>query len=462
MIRDGLEAHSDDAARPQGPNGALPAAWIPGDGRRGMRLSTLIALRWRGLAGQVIVLGVAGPVLGLELPLAWCIALVSISAALNFVLISLERRKRQLQGWESAAVLGFDTVQLAALLFLNGGVLNPFAVLLVAPVALAAATLPTAFVAAEIAGAVACVVFLSFWSWPLPSNLDAFFEIPLPYKVAVSAALIAAIGFTGSYAWRASKEAEQMELALNLTQQVLAREQRLSALGALAAAAAHELGTPLATIQVVSRELARGAKDPEVQEDARLLIEQAERCREILKRLTEAPETPDAMHDRITLRQFLNEAVEPHQGGPIRVEAVVTGPAGAVAPEIRRLPEIFHAFSTLIDNATDFARSEVLVRARFDTSTIQIEVHDDGPGFSAEMLTKLGAPYVTSRPHGEGSRSGHLGMGLGFFIAKTLLEKTGASVSHHNDRRGGAVVTARWPRSALEAPAEREFLSGGA
>ena len=158
------------------------------------------------------------------------------------------------------------------------------------------------------------------------------------------------------------------------------------------------------------------------------------------------------MHARLTLLQFLNEVIEPHVGGPIRVEAVVTGPPGEVAPEIRRMPEILHAMTTFVENATDFARSEILVSARFDDETISVEVRDDGPGFAAEVLSRLGQPYVTTRPHGEGSRSGHAGMGLGFFIAKQLLERSGAEVDVRNNRKSGAVVSAKWPRAKLQDP----------
>jgi two-component system sensor histidine kinase RegB len=243
-----------------------------------------------------------------------------------------------------------------------------------------------------------------------------------------------------------------MELALSVTQTVLAREQRLSALGGLAAAAAHELGTPLATISVVAREMVRSAPDDAVREDAELLVSQAERCREILLRLTEEPETDDAVHARMTLLQFANEVIEPHLDTPIRVEAVVAGPPGRRPPEIRRMPEVLHAMTSLVENAVDFARSEVLVSVRFDDVGVAVEVRDDGPGFSSEILGRLGQPYVTSRPSGEGSRSGHVGMGLGFFIAKTLLERTGAVMEFHNGRRGGAVIAARWRRVEIEAP----------
>lgn len=448
-----------DSPAPHGPQetveGFLPLTFLAGRGR--LQTGTLVSLRWRGILGQVLVLAICAWGLGLDIPWAWCGPLVVLAAALNLVLMGLARRQRERPDWENVAVLAFDTLQLAVLVFVTGGVSNPFSLLLVAPIALAAAASRLVYVLAMVALGFACVLVLSLWAWPLPSPLNETLTLTPVYRWGVSIALASTMAFTANYAWRASQEAERMEIALNVAQQVLAREQRLSALGALAAAAAHELGTPLATIQVVSRELARGAEPGPLREDAELLIAQAERCREILRRLTEAPEASDAMHERLTLGQLLNEVIEPHLGGEIQIEGVLSGPLGAEPPEVRRMPEILHAMTTLIENAADFAKLEVLVRARYDNHAVTIEIQDDGPGFAPEIIARLGQPYVTTRPQGEGSRSGHEGMGLGFFIAKTLLEKSGAVVTFHNGKRGGAVVAARWPRMAIEAPVSRDF-----
>ncbi len=454
-----------DSPAATGPQGQADGAYLPwtfGAGRGRLRMNTLITLRWRGIAGQVAVLAVCALWLRLAIPWAYCGPLVAASVVLNLTLYGLDQRQRRSPDWETVAVLAFDTLQLSALVYFTGGLANPFAFLLVAPIALAAAAARSAYVVAMVALGFACVIVLTVWSWPLPAPLGEGVRFSAHYALGVSIALAAAIGFTASYAWRASQEAERMEIALNVAQQVLAREQKLSALGALAAAAAHELGTPLATIQIVSKELARGAAPGVLREDAELLVEQAERCREILRRLTEAPEASDAMHERLTLAQLLNEVIEPHLGGEIRIEGVLSGPPGSTPPEIRRLPEMLHAMTTLIENAADFAKLEVLVRARYDERAVVIEIQDDGPGFAPEILSRLGQPYVTSRPQGEGSRSGHEGMGLGFFIAKTLLEKSGAVVSFENSRRGGALVAARWPRESIEAPALRDFSTLGA
>ncbi|WP_309090976.1 ActS/PrrB/RegB family redox-sensitive histidine kinase, partial [Phenylobacterium sp.] len=353
---------------------------------------------------------------------------------------------------EAVAHLSLDILQMAVFLALIGGTANPFIVLLIVPVALAAATQPRKALLAVGALAAVAALVLTVLSLPFPAATPQP-RLTLEYRLLAALANIAGMALVAAYVRQSAEEAARMTLALDVTQAVLAREQRLSALGALAAAAAHELGTPLATISIVAKEMAREAPTPQVREDAELLISQAERCREILKRLSETPDqASDEVHERLSLRQLVQEVIEPHAAiKDVRVEAIVTGAKGVRAPDIRRLPEITHAMTTFVENAVDFATSEVLVTARFDVDTVSIEVRDDGPGFAPEILAKLGEPYVTSRPGVEGGRTGHVGMGLGFFIAKTLLERTGAEVSFQNGRPRGAVVSARWPRQTIEA-----------
>ena len=373
------------------------------------------------LAGQAVTLAVTAAWLRYPAPYLACFAVIGVGAAANLIISVSPMSRRTARDPEAAAQLAFDVVQLGAMLYLTGGVANPFALLMIAPVTLAGASLPFRYAAGVAAFAVA---------------------------------LIAGIAFACGYAHQAATEAARMELALNVTETVLAREQRLSALGALAAAAAHELGTPLATISVVAKEIARDAPEGALRDDAILLQAQAQRCRDILKRLAETPDAGDVLHERMSLLQFVREVVEPYaEESAVRVEAVVSGSPGVDAPDVLRRPEVLHAMTSIVENAFDFARTEILVTARFDAATVSVEVRDDGPGFAPEVLAKLGEPYVTSRPGAEGSRTGHVGMGLGFFIAKTLLERTGAIVEFRNGRRGGAIVAARWPRTRIEAPA---------
>jgi len=422
-----------------------------GPQRTRLRARTLIVLRWLAIAGQTAAVIVTGLVLKFPIPYLPCFVLIGLSVWLNIALALSPSTRRASRAWEVASHLAFDITQLATLLFFTGGIVNPFCLLLIAPVTIGAANLPLRYALSLGLLAMAAAVLITVWSMPVPWA-DGTVVLPLLFRLGAALALVVGIAFTGGYAFQAASESARMELALNVAESVVAREQRVSALGALAAAAAHELGTPLATIAVVAKELARESPEGPLRDDAWLLVDQAQRCRDILRRLAETPDAGDAMHERMTLLQFVREVVEPYVGkGPVRVEAVVTGPPGMAAPDLRRRQEVLRAMTSIVENAFDFARAEILVTARFDATSITVEVRDDGPGFSPEVLAKLGEPYVTSRPAAEGSRTGHVGMGLGFFIAKTLLERTGAVVEFRNGSRGGATVTARWPRARMEA-----------
>ncbi|HEX4709917.1 ActS/PrrB/RegB family redox-sensitive histidine kinase [Phenylobacterium sp.] len=427
--------------------------WSEGAVHRGrLRVRTLVTLRWLVVAGEVALLLLV-MAMGFAAPYPLCFAVVGAGAWLNLLTGVASPGQRVFGDREAAIQLSIDLLLISTLIFLTGGTSNPFILILIAPVTLAAATLPLRQLLGL--GAMAAVIsaLLAFISLPLPQAPGVAAAIPVSLRVAAALANIAGIALTAGYVRQAAVESARMALALDVTQAVLAREQRLSALGALAAAAAHELGTPLATISIVAKELAREAPTAAVREDAELLVSQAERCREILRRLTETPDAAsDQLHERLSLRQLVQEVIEPHAGVKgVRVEAIVTGAKGAKSPDIRRMPEITHAFTSFVENAVDFANSEILVSARFDADTISMEVRDDGPGFPPDVLAKLGEPYVTTRPGAEGSRTGHVGMGLGFFIAKTLLERTGAVVTFQNGRPHGAVVSARWPRPKIEA-----------
>ena len=429
--------------------------WAEGAVHRGrLRVRTLVTLRWLVVAGETVLLLVAAG-MGFSVPYALCFAVVGAGAWVNLLTGVASPGQRVFGDREAAAQLAVDILQMSTLLFLTGGSSNPFLLMLIAPVTLAAATLPLRPVLTLAAMAAVISAILAIFALPLPEAPGIAAVVPMSFRIGAAVANIAGIGLTAGYVRQAAVESARMALALDVTQAVLAREQRLSALGALAAAAAHELGTPLATISIVAKELGREAPTQAVKEDAELLVSQAERCREILRRLTETPDAAaDQIHERLSLRQLVQEVIEPHAGVKgVRVEAIVTGAKGMKTPDIRRLPEITHAFTSFVENAVDFAASEILVSARFDAETISMEVRDDGPGFSPEVLAKLGEPYVTTRPGAEGSRTGHIGMGLGFFIAKTLLERTGALVTFQNGRPHGAVVSARWPRSKIEAEA---------
>jgi two-component system sensor histidine kinase RegB len=449
---------------------------------RGLSLRTLIVLRWLAVFGQTCAILVADILLHFPMPLWECLAVVGAGVVMNLITMA---RSRQGDGGlpdgpRTAAQLGFDILQLATLLALTGGLANPFCLLLVAPVTIAAAALPARQAIALSMMALFAVGCLFYWSLPLPWRMHEHLVLPLLYRFGLGLALMTGVLFTAGYAWKVAADAEKLELALATTQDILQREQRLAALGGLAAAAAHELGTPLATIQVVAKEMLRGAdKDSPAFEDAALILQQAERCRRILKQLSDQPASGDPLYAEVELKALLQEVVEPHRGFDLDFTTAVKVPPGQTAPCVRRLPEVVHGLSTLVENAADFAKTKVRVTCTVDAGWIEVEILDDGPGFAPEILPRLGEPYVTSRPQSKIRRAladqirastqgrpapattsvapSQGGMGLGFFIARTLLERSGGKVSvgageGEKGQPKGARVKIRWLRQDLEIP----------
>jgi two-component system sensor histidine kinase RegB len=275
------------------------------------------------------------------------------------------------------------------------------------------------------------------------------------------AAVLTTMTFQALYAWRLSKESRLMSAALAATEHVLAREQKLHALDGLAAAAAHELGTPLATITLIAKELGRDvpAGSP-MAEDFALLQSQAVRCREILQKLTRSPNERDPLHAMLTVSQLIDEAAAPYRAFKSRIIIKIAPEAGADGdarrePVGERRPGVIYGVGNLLENAVDFANEMVEVEARWNASTLIVTITDDGPGFSADLIESLGEPYVTSRStrsRAAKESGATAGLGLGFFIAKTLLERSGAEVTLENRPRPGtgAMVRIAWPRRAYE------------
>lgn len=423
---------------------AVPSFWST-TSRVNMR--TLVLLRWMAVFGQTVAVLFVRYVLDVEFPVAWALAAISASVGLNLLIMTRRPNQGLALEFEAATQLAYDVVQLAVLLAITGGLQNPFVFLFIAPVAVSATILRPVVTAMLAALTFVCVGAISIWRLPLPWPEGVNFEIPPLYEMGIAAAVLIGLGFTSVYAWRVAAEEERLNIALNAVQQVLSREQTLSALGGLAAAAAHELGTPLATIHLVAKEMVRGlpANDPRA-EDLNLLVTQSERCRAILGQLSATRENGDAMHARAPIKAFLDEVAAPHQGlgADIVIDAQGDGPL-----EIRRMPEILHSLGGIVENAVGFAQTRVDIEARWRAEDVEITVCDDGPGFAPGVINRLGEPYVTEREAGSAG-----GLGLGFFIAKTLLERSGAKVEVKNrtPRGGGAIVRARWPRLAIEAP----------
>ncbi len=424
----------------------------------GIRLQTIMLLRWLAVAGQLGAVLFVYFVLQFPLPLGFCLAAIAASAWLNVFLALRYRTPVRLPDNQAAAYLAYDLLQLAALLYLSGGLGNPFSLLFMVPVTISATTLSPRSTGILLSLALACVTVLAVYHLPLPWTPDAPLVLPPIYQAGIWAGLLLGLGFVAVYAWRIADEARRMSNALEATELVLAREQRLSALDGLAAAAAHELGTPLGTIALVARELQRDRPTGEqLDEDLNLLRSQAERCKEILSRLTHQPDARDALYARIEIDALLREIVAPHRDMDVSFDLTTDGGGGEPTPPLVRRPEILYGLGNFVENASDFARQTVMVTGELDKDLVRISIIDDGPGFPMDMVDRLGEPYVTTRPRGAISGTGnhsHEGMGLGFFIGKTLLERSGATVSFGNrtDGRTGAVVIVEWPREAIEAP----------
>ena len=425
-----------------------------GDDARRLRLDTLIRLRWLAVIGQTIAVLSVHYVLRFPLHLAATLAVISFSACLNIYLRTRYPLTHRVEEGAATLLLSYDIVQLAALLFLTGGLENPFAFLFLAPVMISATTLPprrTQFLGFI---AIICVSALANWHLPLPWNPEETFNLPQPYVTGVWFAILLGLAFIGVYAWRVAEEARQLSDALAATEFVLAREQHLSAVDGLAAAAAHELGTPLATIALVVNELDRAlSSDSPHKEDIVLLKEQAMRCREILGKITSLGDEASGPLDTLTFDHLLEEVTAPHR--PFGVDISITKGGHGEPPRCTRNPGILYGLGNLIDNAVDFARSAVVIGATWTDRDVRIKIRDDGPGFASDILARMGEPYVTSRSltRNEPKEGQHGGLGLGLFIAKTLLERSGARFEAMNalPPDQGAIVTITWPRKAFEA-----------
>lgn len=432
-----------DSGAPSAPQ-ALPP-------ERQLRLGTLILIRWVAIAGQAATILVVHVGLDFTLPFLASLVAVGTSALLNLVLSVWRPATARLGDRAAAWLLAYDIAQLAVLLYLTGGLENPFALLLLAPVTVSATVLSRRSTIALCAFSLVCIALLAVWHVPLPWSSGGF-QLPAIYVLGKWISLVMGIIFFASYTFRVAAEARRMSNALSALQLALAREQQISALGALAAAAAHELGSPLGTIAVTARELAHAVPDDSpLREDIDLMISETARCRDILAELARSPTGDDgALYTRAPLDVLLEMIAAPHLTDRVAL-AVARDPeiaesAGPI-PQALRSPEIDHGLGNFIQNAVQFARSRVDVVIGWNDTSVWLAVTDDGPGFPPRLVERLGEPYLSYRET-EGQH-----MGLGIFIAKTLLERTGATVRFGNRPEGGARVSVTWPRVVIDQSA---------
>ncbi|MFM2366385.1 MAG: hypothetical protein RIR95_993 [Pseudomonadota bacterium] len=430
-----------------------------------LRLRSSILLRWIAIGGQIAAIFVAAFMLSIRLPLGLCLLAVGLAVAANLTAAKIFPANKRLSEPEAVITLAFDLAQLSFLLFLTGGLSNPFAVLILAPVTISASALElrATILIGVLAGLFATI--LLFFNMPLVDSQGKVLLTSDLFAYGFWSAILIGVAFLAGYLRRVSTEIHSMSDALLATQLALSREQKLTDLGGVIAAAAHELGTPLSTIKLVSAELIDELHNfPALQEDARLLLQQADRCRDILRSMGRAGKD-DLLIKQALFGEVLREASEPHLNRGRDVTFTIGTPGDAASPEpiIRRLPALIHGIRNLAQNAVDFAQSKVWIEASWTDSTLTLIIRDDGPGFSPQILGRIGDPFLSSRKaeHDRSELQHYEGMGLGLFIAKTLLERTGAVLTFANVRDiagtepfeppHGALVKATWPLIALQA-----------
>lgn len=429
-----------------------------------VRLRTLVVLRWFAILGQITAIVAATQFFDLQIEVGAAALTIAASVIANLFFGFLYPENKRLSEREATGILGFDIIQLSVLLFITGGLSNPFAVLVLVPVTISATVLHLSSTVALGSLAIVMITMLNQLGIPIRTAEGASLVLPALFQFGFWVALVIAIIFLSIYARQVTTETQTMGDALLATQLALAREQKLTDLGGVVAAAAHELGTPLATIKLVSSELQEELADqPELLDDVLLIQQQADRCRDILQSMGRAGKDDRHLHSA-PFETVVREAAEPHldRGKQVVFDISPEDDSAQQQPSILRRPEIIHGLRNLIQNAVDFADSQVEIGANWSDDNLIVRIADDGHGFPLSVIGRIGDPFVRRRRGGlDGvQRPGYEGMGLGLFIAKTLLERSGAKLEFNNGRRpghagwagqatGGAIVTVTWPRKDI-------------
>jgi two-component system sensor histidine kinase RegB len=401
----------------------------------------IFVIRWVAVAGQLAALLFTHSILKFELPLLPAIAVIGSSAIVNVYHIHAAQRRRLYQQ-ANFLELGFDVIQIAALLYLTGGLLNPFSILILAPVVVSAAVLRQKSTLLLVGLVAVSVSFLAVSYHPL--DWDQPVDFPTLYLAGLWLALIISSCFIGGYTWWVASSARRISSALADAKLALVKEQQSRALGALATSAAHKLGSPLNTITVVAHELSREIKpDDSIYEDVKLLCAEIERCRVILSEIDshmslksldiEAPESITTLIEEIIYSRL----------SPTQTNFKLVYNRAKSIPAVRRRPELVHALENLLQNADEFSAHDVMVNIEWTAIDLHISITDDGPGYTRATLARAGQPWNSTRAGQEEHR------GLGLFIARSLLESIGGSISFANDHLGGGKVGIILPRESI-------------
>ena len=412
-----------------------------------LKKSTYISLRWIGIIGQLISINLVFFYFNFKFDAFYSNLTVFFGILSNLFLIFIYK-KTQLSDRSALIFLIIDILQLGTLIFLTGVIVNPFVIFLLIPTVFASSNLGLRTNILLVIITTITIIILTFYSKPLPEPLSYHFHVSTYYYYSIPIALVVALIFLNYFAIIFGAQSKLRKDALNKMEEVMAKEHEMLSLGGQAAAAAHSLGTPLSTIKIISQELMKQLKDQkDVIQDIELLSSQVERCNQILKKLSLNPnEEDDFIDEDISLKEFLKEIISSFQETSNKT-FILNLDQDTNSKKITKSIEIIYGLRNFIGNANKFAKNKIFINLKSDNEISEISIEDDGEGYSSDILSKIGEPYLKSFTKVDKTKTG---LGLGIFIGKTLLEKNFASVHCRNSKtRGGAEVNIRWNNKDL-------------
>ena len=408
--------------------------------------STVVILRWIALIGQLMTIYIVHFFIKFDLPLIFCSLTIFFGGVTN-IFIQFRLKKNQLNNTESTILLFYDVIQLSVLLYLTGGVTNPFIVFLIVPAIISSTLLNLSSTFFLLIITVIALLLLTFNYFPLPSEGDLHFHVPDFYIFSIPTSLVIILIFLTYFGFRFGYEARKRGDALSRLELVLAKEQELESIGHQAAAAAHSLGTPLSTITVIATELKKeNYKDKNLTKDIDILLEQAKKCGDILKKISQNKIVNDEYVTNISLQDLLYEITKSFDEITEKKIKLNTTETNKRIP-IKRSPEITYGIRNFVGNAVKFSKKEININLVSNDKETKIQIFDDGPGFPDDILKFIGEPYITTKSKKLKRKSG---LGLGTFIGKTLLERKKAVIEFSKSNLGGALVEITWDNSDLE------------
>jgi len=401
---------------------------------------TVVILRWIALIGQLITIYFVHFFINFELPLIFC-SLTIFFGGLTNIFIQFNFKKNQLSNIESTILLFYDVIQLAVLIYLTGGVTNPFIIFLIVPALISSTLLNLASTLFLSIITIMSLVLLTFNYFPLPSEGNLHFHVPDYYIYSIPSALVIALIFLNYFGFRFGYEARRRGNALNRLELVLAKEQELESIGHQAAAAAHSLGTPLSTITVIAKELKKEiVNNKEFKDDVETILEQAKKCGDILKKISQNQIVDDEYVKNITLQDLLFEITKSFES--ITEKNLNLNLENAKKRiSIKRSAELTYGIRNFVGNAVKFSKKNININLVGNNQTTTLQISDDGPGFPDDIYKIIGEPYISTKSKKLKSKAG---LGLGTFIGKTLLERKKANIEFLKSSDGGALVEISW------------------